>query len=114
MMDEIGRKALLLDFYGPLLTDKQREIYDYAVGEDMSLGEIAETAGVSRQAVHDMIRRTDRLLADYETKLGLAEKFLAIETHLSQIRTLVTHENPTETEQAVAAEIAAIDLIERK
>lgn len=113
-MDDIGRKALLFDFYGPLLTDKQREIFDYAVGEDMSLGEIAETTGVSRQAIHDMIRRTERLLEGYEAKLGLAEKFLDIETHLSHIRNLVNKENPTENEQAVAAEIDAIDLLERK
>ena len=113
-MDDIGRKALLFDFYGPLLTEKQREIFDYAVGEDMSLGEIAEATGVSRQAIHDMIRRTDRLLADYEAKLGLAEKFLDIEKHLSHIRTLVNSENPTENERAVAAEIDAIDLLERK
>ena len=71
-MDDIGRKALLFDFYGPLLTEKQREVYDFAVGEDMSLGEIAETTGVSRQAVHDMVRRTDRILEEYERKLGLA------------------------------------------
>lgn len=113
-MDEIGRKALLFDFYGPLLTEKQREIYDYAFGEDMSLGEIAETCGVSRQAVHDMVRRTGRILEEYEAKLGLADKFLDIEKHLSRIRGLVDTENPTEKESAIAKEIEAIDLIERK
>ena len=113
-MDDIGRKALLFDFYGPLLTEKQREVYDFAVGEDMSLGEIAETTGVSRQAVHDMVRRTDRILEEYERKLGLAEKFLDMEAHLERIRALVSGNSPTEKELAIAGEIQAIDRIERK
>lgn len=113
-MDDIGRKALLFDFYGPLLTEKQREAYDLAIGEDMSLGEIAETTGVSRQAVHDMVRRTGRILEEYEQKLGLAEKFLDIEAHLERIRALVSGNSPTEQELAIAREIQAIDRIERK
>lgn len=113
-MDEIGRKALLFDFYGPLLTAKQREIYDYAVGEDMSLSEIAETTGVSRQAVHDMVRRTAKILEEYEAKLGLAEKFLDIESHLSKIRAIVAKEGQTESSRQIAKEIDAIDFIERK
>lgn len=113
-MDNLGRKALLFDFYGPLLTEKQREIYDFSVSEDMSLGEIAETTGVSRQAVHDMVRRTGKILEEYERKLGLAEKFLDIEAHLENIRALVSEDSPTEQERAIAREIEAIDLIERK
>lgn len=113
-MDDIGRKALLFDFYGPLLTEKQRVIYDYAVGEDMSLGEIAEETGVSRQAVHDMVRRTGKLLEEYERKLGLAEKFLDIEVHLKNIRTLVGSEFLSEKERKIVEEIEAIDHIERK
>ena len=113
-MDDIGRKALLFDFYGPLLTEKQREVYECAVDEDMSLGEIAESMGVSRQAVHDMMRRTGKILEEYESKLGLADKFLDIENHLEKIRVLVDHQDPTEQELAIAREIEAIDLIERK
>lgn len=112
-MDEIGRKALLFDFYGPLLTAKQREIYDYAVGEDMSLAEIAEKTGVSRQAVHDMVRRTAKILEEYEEKLGLAQKFIDIERHLSRIRLLVEKEATEEHYREIAREIEAIDLIER-
>lgn len=114
LMDEIGRKALLFDFYGPLLTEKQRQIYDYAVGEDMSLGEIAEATGVSRQAVHDMVRRTAGILESYEEKLGLAQKFIDIEMHLSRIRLLVSEEAAKEHYREIAKEIEAIDLIERK
>ncbi len=113
-MDEIGRKALLFDFYGPLLTAKQRQIYDDFVGEDMSLGEIAEATGVSRQAVHDMVRRTAGILEAYEEKLGLAQKFMDIEIHLSRIRLLVTKEATEERYREIAREIEAIDVIERK
>lgn len=113
-MDEIGRKALLFDFYGPLLTAKQRQIYDYFVGEDMSLGEIAEATGVSRQAVHDMVRRTAGILESYEEKLGLAQKFMDIEIHLSRIHLLVTEEATEEHYREIAREIEAIDVIERK
>lgn len=113
-MDEIGRKALLFDFYGPLLTAKQREIYDYAVGEDMSLGEIAEATGVSRQAVHDMVKRTAKILEAYEVKLGLAEKFLAIEAHLNRIRAIAAKAGQSREIGEIAAEIDAIDFIERK
>ncbi len=113
-MDNIGRKALLFDVYGMMLTAKQREIYDLAVGEDMSLAEIAEIVGVSRQAVHDMIRRTDKILDEYEEKLGLAEKFLAIEEHLDRIRHILDDAPSSTLAREIAAEIAAIDRIERK
>ena len=113
-MDNIGRKALLFDVYGMMLTAKQREIYDLAVGEDMSLAEIAEIVGVSRQAVHDMIRRTDKILDEYEEKLGLAEKFLDIEEHLDRIRHILDDAPSSALAREIAAEIAAIDRIERK
>lgn len=61
----------LLDFYGPLLTEKQRTVCDYYYREDYSLQEIAEMEGVSRSAIHDTIRRCDRELAGYEEKLRL-------------------------------------------
>ena len=113
-VDNIGRKALLFDVYGMLLTDKQQDIYNLAVSEDMSLGEIAEIVGVSRQAVHDMIRRTDKILDEYEKKLGLAEKFLDIEEHLDRIRHMLQDAPSSALAREIAAEIAAIDRIERK
>ncbi|MGI5874878.1 MAG: YlxM family DNA-binding protein [Bacillota bacterium] len=112
-MEDIGRKALLFDVYGPLLTEKQRQVYDLAVGEDMSLGEIAEVSGVSRQAVHDMVRRTGRILEKYEEKLGLAGKFLEIETHLTRIRALIDAAPAAPLSRSILAEIDAIDRIER-
>lgn len=73
-MDKI-ETCLALDFYGNLLTDKMRETTEYYYFDDLSLAEIAETVGTSRQAVHDTIKRATKLLADYESKLGLIRRF---------------------------------------
>ncbi len=74
-MEKIVEQGLLYDFYGELLTEHQRNIYEDAVYNDMSLAEIAEQHGISRQGVHDLIRRCDKLLAGYEEKLHLVRKF---------------------------------------
>ena len=71
MKKDVARRALLLDFYGALLTEKQREIYDWYYQQDLSLGEISEEAGVSRNAIHDLINRTDSKLERYEGLLGM-------------------------------------------
>lgn len=65
----------LFDFYQALLTDKQRTYMELYYLDDLSLGEIAETYKVSRQAVYDNIRRTEAMLEEYEEKLALFEKF---------------------------------------
>ena len=74
-MDKIYKQTMLFDFYGELLTEHQRRVYEDAVYQDMSLGEIAEELGISRQGVHDLIRRCDKILLDYESKLHLVERF---------------------------------------
>ena len=76
-MNEILEQALLYDFYGELLTKHQKEIYEQFVLEDLSLGEIAKEAGISRQGVHDLIKRCNQTLKDYEDKLQLVAKFVA-------------------------------------
>ena len=77
-MNEILEQALLFDFYGELLTEHQKEIYEQFVLDDLSLGEIAREAGISRQGVHDLIKRCNKILQEYEEKLHLVEKFLKI------------------------------------
>lgn len=67
-MDKIYEQTMLFDFYGELLTEHQKSIYADAVYNDMSLGEIAEERGISRQGVHDLIKRCDRILQEYESK----------------------------------------------
>ena len=80
VMEKIVRQGMLFDLYGELLTDHQREIYGLLVNDDMSLSEIAEEYGISRQGLHDLIRRCDRQLEGYEEKLHLLEKKLSEET----------------------------------
>ena len=70
-MERIVEQALLYDFYGELLTEHQKKIYEAAIYNDLSLGEIAAEQGISRQGVHDLIRRCDKILVDYESKLHL-------------------------------------------
>ena len=85
-MDEILRRSLLFDFYGELLTDHQKEIYEAFDSEDMSLGEIAAQEGISRQGVHDLIRRVNKILENYESKLHLVERFMNIRNQAQEIR----------------------------
>ncbi len=84
-MNGILEQALLYDFYGELLTDHQKEIYEQFVLEDLSLSEIAESAGISRQGVHDLIKRCNKILEGYEEKLHLVEKFMAVKDKVQQI-----------------------------
>lgn len=85
VMNKILEQALLYDFYGELLTPHQKEIYEKFVLEDLSLSEIAQDAGISRQGVHDLIRRCQRALDGYEARLHLVERFLSIKEKVSQI-----------------------------
>jgi predicted DNA-binding protein YlxM (UPF0122 family) len=87
-MEKIVKQALLYDFYGELLTPHQREIYEAAIGEDLSLGEIADEQSISRQGVHDVIKRCDRILQSYEDTLHLIERFRLAQEKISTIKTL--------------------------
>ena len=84
-MNKILEQALLYDFYGELLTTHQKEVYEQFILEDLSLSEIAESAGISRQGVHDLIRRCQKALEGYEAKLHLVERFLSIKEKVGQI-----------------------------
>ena len=97
-MERIFEQALLYDFYGELLTPHQRNIYEAAVYNDMSLSEIAEEQGISRQGVHDLIKRCDKSLQDYESKLHLVERFTAAKEKIRRIEALtqITKEEMTE------------------
>ena len=84
-MEEFVKRSLLYDFYGDLLTDRQKEIYGAYVQEDLSLAEIAQEYRISRQGVHDLIRRVGMILDGYEEKLQLVAKFLEVKTKVKEI-----------------------------
>ena len=81
--------AYLYDFYGELLNEHQRQIYEDFILNDLSLGEIAEEEGISRQGVSDMVKRFSKKLMDYEKKLHLVEKFMNLKDDVGQIHGLV-------------------------
>lgn len=84
-MDRIVERGMLYDFYGELLTDHQKAVYGALVENDMSLSEIADEYSISRQAAHDLIKRCDKLLNNYENKLRLVEKFQHIKAEVEEI-----------------------------
>ena len=86
MEDSRLMRSMLLDFYGGLLTEKQRECYDLHYNEDLSLSEIAEQSGISRQGVWDNIRRADAALRELEEKTGLVGRVMELERELEETR----------------------------
>lgn len=75
MMEKTVRMSLLFDFYGQLLTERQREFFSLYYDDDLSLGEIADQFGVSRQAVYDILKRSAHALEELEAKLQLLARF---------------------------------------
>ena len=75
-MDKVLKITLLYDFYGELLTEKQRNVIELYYLNDYSLNEIGEDYGISRQAVHEMIKRSEKILMQYEERLLLVDKYL--------------------------------------
>ena len=71
MLEEFLRRSALFDFYGALLTEKQQRCLSMSLFDDYSLSEIGEALGISRQAVHDMLHRSEQAMEDYEARLGL-------------------------------------------
>ena len=80
--------AYLYDFYGELLNEHQRRIYEDFVLNDLSLSEIASEEGTTRQAVNDMVQRCSKKLMDYENKLHLVAKFMHVKDNVGQIHEL--------------------------
>jgi predicted DNA-binding protein YlxM (UPF0122 family) len=74
-MEHFVRIYQLYDFYGDFLTAKQRQAVEWYFGHDLSLAEIADEMDISRQAVHDLLRRSEQVLEAYEAKLGLAHRY---------------------------------------
>ncbi len=89
-MDKIYEASLLYDFYGELLTERQRQVYEEVVLSDYSLSEVGADLGISRQGVHDLVQRTQKALAAYEEKLGCVARFVSIREKAEEIRNLTS------------------------
>lgn len=87
-MEKFVQQTFLYDFYGELLTEHQRQVYEQVVFEDLSPTEVAQEQGISRQGVHDLIKRCNRILEEYESRLHLVEKFLRIRDSVRKIQDL--------------------------
>ena len=85
MKNQTYRMTMLFDFYGELLTDRQKEFFDLYYNEDLSLAEIAENAGISRQGVRDVIVRAEAAMQEVEDKTGIIKRFEAQRPHLDAI-----------------------------
>ena len=89
-MDNTIMRTMLFDFYGDLLTEKQREYYDLHFNADLSLQEIAEQSGVSRQAVWDIIRRAEQSLVEIEDKTGLVARAVRRRKGLEELEEIIS------------------------
>ncbi len=111
-MDEILKQTLLYDFYGELLTAHQKEIYEEVVLDDCSLSEVAEAHGISRQGVHDLIKRCQKMLEGYEKKLKLVEKFCSIKEKVEQIEKLTNGVSEEPEKQLLEIKQYAAEILE--
>ena len=85
MKSQAYRMAMLFDFYGDVLTPRQKEFYDLYYNEDLSLAEIAENNSITRQGVRDVIVRAEAILTDLEDKTGLIKRFHAMRKQLQEV-----------------------------
>ncbi len=84
-LDRTLRLSLLVELYGPLLTQKQSFAVREFLDNDLSLTEIAEKSGSSRQSVNDLVKRSLKILENYEEKLGILDKFLTVKSAVDKI-----------------------------
>ena len=104
-MEKLEFKGMLYDFYGELLTEHQKTIYEDAVFNDLSLSEIADEQGISRQGVHDIIKRCDKALLEYESKLHLVDKFSKVKDKIREINELTDDSRSKELSNEIIEEL---------
>lgn len=116
-IEKITRMAMLYDFYGQLLTKKQQTMMEMFYSDDLSLSEIAQEAGISRQAVYDLLKRTEKILEGYEAKLRLVDKFQLQSRKITEIGELVSQakkRNDLSALNEISEIIQEINELERK
>ena len=107
-MDRILEKALLFDFYGELLTQHQKDVYGEYIQNDLSPTEIASIRGISRQGAHDLIKRCEKILTDYENRLHLVEHFQKVKKTVASIHTCAEEIAECDDKSIVREKIAQI------
>ena len=88
-MEKIVRQTLLFDFYGELLTERQRKIYEAVVCNDTGYSEVAAQEGISRQGVYDLVHRCEKQLDLYEEKLHMMDRFLTVRQQVKEMHKLL-------------------------
>ncbi len=111
-MEKIVEQGFLYDFYGELLTEHQKKIYEDVVYNDYSLTEIAKENGISRQGVHDLVRRCNHILLEYENKLHLVERFMRVKENVSQMEKLSENMEITREELAEKVRLLSRQILE--
>ncbi len=107
---DVKEIPLLLDFYEELLSERKRTVLSLYYNEDLSLAEIAEEIGISRQGVRDLIKKAEEELSNLEEKLGLVKKFEQAKIHAAKIRSLLQNESVSEETEAEFAALTALFL----
>ena len=99
-MEKHVKMSMLYDFYGQMLTERQRKYIDLYYCHDLSLGEISEQYGVSRQSVYDILKRSEQVLCKFEEKLGLVAKYLEQRECLDRAISLLKGGSKSEVQRA--------------
>ncbi len=99
MIEKTEKIIMLKDFYGPLLTEKQQDVLNLYYENDWSLSEIADSMNISRQGVHDLIKRAELSLLEYEQRLGLLQRFSLTRQYLEQVFAVLKDRNWVEQVQ---------------
>lgn len=110
-IQEIVRLSYLYDFYGPLLKERHREIFEAYVLDDLSLSEIAGEYEITRQGVYDIVKRCSKKLEEYEEKLKLFERFQQAKERLGQVEELVKNGRDEDREKILGLTREIYDIL---
>ncbi len=105
MFEKNLKIGFLLDFYGDILSERKRLVMGYYYYDDLSLGEIAEEIGISRQGVRELIKKAEEELSFYEEKLGMAKRFQSIQALAEELLAQLESSGAEETACRIAREL---------
>ena len=113
MIKDTLHMTMLFDFYGELLTEKQREYFDLYHNEDLSLSEIAEKAGITRNGVYDIIKRAEKILQRTEAKTGIVTKWMNTQKDIDKAIELTQKIKENSDDKTKATATGIIKILER-